>query len=309
MYKFNMQANQNEIDAEIDEFGDLTSLGLENEKVKIGFRKGLSPKAVDRKKYNRTGIAQLGTTYPNSYDREELIKFTKKPTNFYKKTWVAMIATILVIVIDFCCYLFMLSKDGEDFKILLVAVGVSLAIDFLPFFIAHNLHRCEIDRKKVLRFFNRFCIIFIFIFLCIVFIYRIVNGTDMTTNESSWGTDDSSLPYILQSVFFALIPIATSLLCFIINYVSYNPIQKKINIKRREILFKREDVNELEALIVEIEAKGDYKKFLEDKDDQMYRAANDMIDSIGEYYKAYVRTEIVKQLQSPADTTDLSIIN
>lgn len=153
---------------------------------------------------NITGIAQLGTTYPNSYDREEFIKLSQKPTNFYKKTWVAIIATILVIIIDFCCYLFMLVKDGKDFKILLVAVGVSLAIDFLPFFIAHNLHRCGADRKKVLRFFNRLSIIFIFIFLCVVFIYRIVNGTDTTTNESSWNTDDSSLPYILQSVFLHL---------------------------------------------------------------------------------------------------------
>lgn len=310
MYKFNMKVNQNGLDAEIDEFGELTAIDIENERVKFGFRKGLSPKVMDRNKYDKTGIAQVGTTYPNSYDREELIELSKKPTNIYKRFWIACIVTIFVILIDCSCYLLMLAKKEANETIYLVAVGIAIAIDLLPIFIAHNLHRLEISRKKILRFFNRFCIIFILVFFSVVLIYRIINCTNgSSTNQIHQINEiNNNKLYsdILESIFYMLIPIATSLLCFIINYLSYNPIESKIGAKRREILFKQEDVNELKALIEEIESKGNYEDFLIEKDKQMYDAANDMVDSIGEYYKAYVRTEIIKQLYSPADTTQLS---
>lgn len=94
--------------------------------------------------------------------------------------------------------------------------------------------------------------------------------------------------------------------CFIINYLGYNPVEKKIRDKKREILFKREDVNELQTVIKEIELKGDYRSFLIYLDNKRYKASLEMIDSIGEYYKAYVRTEIMKKLKSPAESTDLS---
>ena len=74
MDKLEMKINKNGLDAEIDEFGDLNSLDIENNKVKFSFRKGMNSKAIERTMYDKTGINQLGTTYPNPYDREELIK-------------------------------------------------------------------------------------------------------------------------------------------------------------------------------------------------------------------------------------------
>ncbi|MCI9618119.1 MAG: hypothetical protein HFG31_09065 [Eubacterium sp.] len=311
MNELKMRINQNGLDAEIDEFGDLNSLRIENSKIKFGFKKRMNPKAVERSMFDKTGISQLGTTYPSCYDREQLIKLSKKTPTLYKRGWITIIATLFVIFVDICCYLFMLSENqnSSDYRIILIAVGMAIAIDFIPIFIAHNLHRGERNRKKVLLAFNRICCGFILIFLGLVMAYRIQNViTVKSTNDVYNYQMDSIILQIIQSIIFSLIPIATSLFCFIINYLNYNPIEVKIRRKRRELLFKQEDVNELKALIKEIELRGDYKKSLLEKDKQMYDSANEMIESIGQYFKAYVRIEIAKALKSPADTTELSVL-
>lgn len=311
MYQFNLRTNPNELDAEIDEFGDLTLLNVGTESVKFEFKKRKSAKVIDRKKFNRTGIPQLGTTYPNSYDREEFIKLSKNPFPFYKKSWFTKVITIIVILIDFFCYILMLDGiSAGDVTVPIVALGIALAIDGLPLFIAHNLHRQCVNRKKVLKVFNILSSVFILIFLAVALFCRIYNALIApSTNEDIADTNNFSVAHsVVESVFYALIPISTSFLCFIVNYLGYNPIGDKILKKRREILFKLEDVNELNALIVEINQRGDYERFLLDKDDEMYNAAYDMIDDIANYYKAYVRTKIMEKLQSPADTTELSVL-
>lgn len=311
MYQFNLRTKPNELDAEIDEFGDLTSLNVGTESVKFEFKKRKSAKAIDRKKYNRTGIPQLGTTYPNSYDREEFIKLSKNPFPFYKTTWFSTVITFFIILVDLFCYTLMLDNISVgEVTVPLVALGIALAIDGLPLFIAHNLHRQCVNRKKVLKVFNILSSVFVVAFLIVVLVCRIANvlATDSTNGDIIGINPYSVLDGIFESVFFALIPIATSFVCFIVNYLGYNPIENKILKKRREILFKLEDVNELDALIVEINQRGDYEGFLLDKDDEMYNAAYEMIDSIADYYKSYVRTGIMKKLQSPADTTELSVL-
>lgn len=308
MFNFKFKLKKNELDTEIDEFGDLKSLGVKNDKIAFSFNKKLSQRAIERKKYNRTGISQLGTTYPQTYDREEFIKLSKIPSNLYRYKWMPILLMIFVILIDFCCYLSMfyntdISKN-TGYEIFLISVGVAVAIDLLPVFLAQNLHRQEVDRKKVLMIFNILCIVLAIIFICTIYIYRINNSSD----NGEWNSTlkDSSMSEAIESFIYALIPIATSLFSFIVGYLTYNPIASKIFNKRKEVLFKQEDVNELKAVIEEMKSDTDYYKFLTDKDDAMYEAACNMIDSIGYYYKSYVKTEIMKKLHSPADTTDLS---
>lgn len=326
MFNLGVKVKKNELDTEIDEFGELQSVDIKNDKVKISFKRKINPKIRERKKYNKTGISQLGTTYPNPYDREEFIELSKKPINLYRYPLVLASLTILVILVDFICYTVMLAGQKsvyENFnnQLYLVAAGIAVAIDLLPIFIAHNLHRIGANRKKVLKFFNRVCLIFIITFLVIVLIFRISNsgvdeinsGNNDTSKIELYMTaedipdDDNLYNNIINSLIYVMIPIATSLFCFMLNYLSYDPIAKKILNKRKEVLFKQEDVNELRAVIKEMEAETDYYEFLKQKDAIMYESACNMIDSIGDYYKSYVRTEIIKKLHSPADTTDLSV--
>lgn len=325
MFKFSGRVKENKLDTEIDEFGDIKSIDVENDNVEVSYKRDFNPKAIERLKYDRTGISQLGTTYPQTYDREEFIKLSKKPLNWYCSDLALILITSFIVIVDFMCYLFMLNnqqtKNGEDFNysILLVAIGIAIAIDLLPIFIAHNLHRQAVDRKKVLKGFNILCIVLVFIFVLSIFIYRLLNGEgdetvkgtmELMTNSESEEINSNPFINFLRLVttpfLYVLIPFATSLLCFILNYLSYNPIVKKIQKKKKELLVKQEDVNELKAVITEIESENDYYGFLKDKDDTMYNSAFDMIESISDYYKSYVRTELMIGLRSPADTTDLS---
>lgn len=322
MFKFRGKVKENKLDTEIDEFGDLKSLDIETDNVKVSFRRDLNIKALERLKYDKTGISQLGTTYPISYDREELIKFSKKPINWYCYNFALIIITLFIIVVDFICYLVMLSNQltasGQDFdpQLYLVAIGIAVAIDLLPIFLAHNLHRQEVDRKKVLKIFGIACLVLIGVFVLTIFLYRILNndisGNPQNTADIMQNSNNSSLfsvylNIIIQSLLYLLIPFATSFLCFILNYLNYNPLTKKIFQKRREVLFKQEDISEIKAVIKEIESQNDYSDFLCQKDEIMYESANQMIDSIGDYYRSYVRLQLMKGLRSPADTTDLSV--
>lgn len=316
--EFQGKVKKNELDAgldtEIDEFGDIQSLNVDSPIVKFHFRRNLNLKAIERLSYDRTGISQLGTTYPTTYDREEFISLSKKPLNWYGYNIAAIVATLFIVVVDFFCYLTMFASQNadQDFdqKLILVAIGIAIAIDFLPIFFAHNLHRWEMDRKKVLKSFNIACVVLVGVFLVSVFAFRLlISGND---SSGLWDNPESTSPFLkfantaVESLIYMLVPCATSLLCFILNYLSYDPISKKILKKKREILFKQEDVNELKAVIKEMESKSDYYELLCQKDEIMYKSSCDMIESISEYYKAYVRTELIKGLHSPADTTDLS---
>lgn len=304
------------LDAEIDEFGDIQSLEIESPVAKFHFRRNLNLKAIERLGYDKTGISQLGTTYPNTYDREEFISLSKKPLNWYGYNLTAILATLFIVFVDFSCYLIMFaSQNGDqdfDQKLILVAIGIAIAIDFLPIFFAHNLHRQGLNRKKVLKTFNIACIVLIIIFLVSIFSFRLLIIALQDTSNNPWSDAQSTNTAFrianaaIESFIYMLVPCATSLLCFILNYLSYNPIAKKILKKKREILFKQEDINELKAVIKEMESKSDYFEILCQKDEIMYQSTSDMIDSISEHYKTYVRTEIMKNLHSPADTTGLS---
>lgn len=313
--KIHGEAERNVLDTEIDDFGDIQSVEFTSPIARFRFRRKPNAKVLSRLGYDRTGIAQLGTTYPDSYDREELIDFSRRPLFWFNNKAVIFIATVLIIAVDFFCYLTMFglhgSENGSGKELILVAIGIAIAIDGLPIFFAHNLHRQDVARKKVLKGFNIACFTLIGIFLIAVFIFRLLNGTEQGVSDS-WdtsGTDTIASPVAnaaIQSFIYMLIPCATSLLCFILNYLSYDPISRKILRKRQEILFKQEDIHELKALIKEMENKMDYEDILTQKDDRMYQATDSMIDNISAHYKTYVRTELMKNLRSPADTTDLS---
>lgn len=340
MFDFKAKVKNNELDAEIDEFGDLQSIDIENDKVKFNFKRRLSPKALDRKKYNRTGIMQFGTTYPNSYDREELIDVSRKTFLWYRNAPAIFFLTLAIIAIDFTCYITMftgeVALENLEPATVLISLGIAIAIDLLPLFIAHNFHRQEIDRKKVLKIFNICCIVLIVVFVSTVFVYRVLNPNSvastsaptMASLQSDASKQDTSKPdaskqdpsdnqsdkadnveyaeTYVKPFLYLLIPFATSLFCFIVNYLSYDLIRKKILQKEREILFKREDVYELKAAIQEMDSKSDYYDLLLKKDDMLYQAAFDKVDSICAHYKAYVRTKIAEAMHSPADTTDLT---
>lgn len=243
----------------------------------------------------------MGTIYPNPYDREDLVKKEFMETCWYRKTWCSLLITAVVIVIDVICYLLMFQSfvlEDQDYNIqsMMSAVGAAVAIDVLPLFFAHCLHRVNISRKKVIKIFSIISIIDVVAFLVLALLIRL--GTGPFKGEAGMAVGWAWILF--------MIPISTSLVCFIVNYLSYNPVKAELKKLRMLQLYKQEDINELKAAIAEYEAQTEYTENLAAEDEVLYESAYQLIESIGEYYRTYVRTNIIPMLASPADTTDLS---
>ncbi len=301
MSKFSGNYDKNTIDAEIDEYGDLTSIEIGTPIFGAKYHKGINKKERERNNYNTTGITQLGTIYPTPYNREDLIKKEFMETCWYRKTWCSLLITAVVIVIDVICYLLMFQSfvsEDQDYNIqsMMSAVGAAVAIDVLPLFFAHCLHRVNISRKKVIKVFSIISVIDVAAFLVLALLIRL--GVGPFEGE---GGIDIGWAWILL-----MIPISTSLVCFIVNYLSYNPVKAELKKLRMLQLYKQEDINELQATIAEYEAQEKYTENLAAEDEILYESAYQLVESIGEYYRTYVRTNIIPMLASPAETTDLS---
>lgn len=293
---------ENKVDAEIDDYGEFSTLEAGGSTWEAKVHKSKTEKELERDEYQYTGIQQLGTSYPNPYTRDQLIKLKFANDLSFKHPVVAFAVTIIAVIIDVVCYGLLIEENipaNETMQFIdyLPAIGAAIAIDFLPMFFAQNLHRISTDKKKVMKLFGIFSIALIIIFLIVISLYRIC---------ALYTSNDSLLVKLIWAIFMILIPIATTMMCFIVNYISFNPLQKEIKRLKKQELFIQENIFEINAMIKEAESMPNYKEQLIAQDDVLYESAGNLIETIGEYYRSYIRTEIIPILQSPADTTDLS---
>ncbi len=290
----------NKVDAEIDDYGDLSSFSIGGLGWEARVKKEETDKESERKKYQYTGIQQIGTSFPIPYTRDQLIKKRFESGSWLNKSWFATLITLLAVAIDAVCYGLLIEQslpDDADMRWLdlLPAVGAAIAIDLLPTFLAQNLHRVNIKRKKVITIYNIFCIILFLAFIVIILIYRF---SDLNMNK---GYVDGC-----WAILMSLIPCATTMMCFIVNYISFDPQKTKLKKLREQELYIQENIFEIKSMLEEADALPSYKMNLIEQDNALYNSAYDLIETIGEYYKSYIRAEIIPQLHSPADTTDLS---
>lgn len=304
MSTFFTRLGKNKIDAEINEFGELNSIDFSGKDLEVKYKRNKTWRQLERAQYKITGPVPLGTTYPTPYDRESLIKFEYKPNSWYSYPFASVIITIIAIVIDTFCYLSMFdygrsTSRMDNFYILISTIGAAIAIDVLPMFLAHNIHRIsslgdsQKSKKIVLTVFSVISFLLFAVVVGIVFKLRLF-GVD-STSENFW-----------KFVLMSMIPISTSLLCFISGYLSFAPSRKKLSELRFIKLSFEEHINEMNAMLAEFEAQPDYYETLKDEDDALYNAAINFIDDVSNYYKSYARIYIIPFLRSPAATSDLT---
>lgn len=314
MHKFSGRAGSNSIDTEINEFGELTSLEAGHGNTRIYYKRFADWRVVQKKFYKTTGIHALGTTYPCPYDREDMIKREFSPIHWYCKPAATVIITLLAIIIDCCCYYNLFKGDrnsyssSSPFAMFLAVIGAAVAIDVLPIFLAHNLYRIrklQVLRKDksninhdnfklgVLYIFSLLSLALFIVIIAVIFVFRTLD-------------DDPDEQIFWLHILISSVPIATSCVCFIVGYLSYDPISKKLQEFKIQQLFLQENINEAQAMLAELAAQPDYYQILKAEDDVLYNAAIMRINSIGDFYKTYARTSIIPYLKSPADTTDLT---
>lgn len=299
---FNLDFNNNKISGELDENGELTYFEAKIKAFQAKFKKKLSKKEMDKLRFEITGIPQLATVSPNPLDREDIIEKEFSAKAITLKPWFTFIVTIAAIIFDFFCYLLMFEEEvgtESDFNIISIfaSIAAAAAIDILPAFFARIINTITNKQKLVLRIFLIISIIFVCFFLLVCLGVRC---NYFTSNYSEFGLTDEAFVQFL-------IPIATTLICFIVNYLAYNPYEKHLKTLRKIKLYREENINELKAAIIEIDNEPDYLNRLINQDDCLYNAAQKRIEAIGKHYRTYVRNIIMISQSSPADTSDLSV--
>lgn len=280
-----------DVSIELDEFGSINSFNVKSKKFKTIFEKAKSVKLVDRLKYYTTGIPQLGTTYPIPPDREDLINRENKPYPWYCRPWWGILVSILAMVIDSFCFYMLFDFYLPDTFTIVSAIGAAVAVDISPIFLAHNCKR-KGPKQSIIIILMQIISIALFI-VFIIMAYSIRMGC--------YSDDQASA--IMQ----ILIPIATSSICFFINYLSFNPVAERIKENKLIKLQLQENICEMQAAIIEMTAVENYAEVLKENDEQMYNAAKEKIEKLRDGYRALVRVKIAEALHSPADTSDLSV--
>ncbi len=288
---FNAQIDDNNFSIELDEFGSVDSFNVKTGRVRAWFEKAKSIKLIDKMKYYTTGIPQLGTTYPIPPDREDLINQENRPYPWYCRPWWGILVSVFAIIIDSFCFYMLFDYYLPDMFTIVSAIGAAIAVDISPLFLAHNCRRHGPKAKTVLILMQVLSIFLFLIFIIVAFCIRM-----------GYLNEDLA-PAVMQT----LIPVATSTICFFINYLSFNPVAERLRTNKLIRLQLQENICEMEALISEINATEDYEKDLKDNDDKLYLAAKEKVEIARNHYRAYVRVKIAEALQSPADTSDLSV--
>lgn len=296
---FDFGFKDNKISAELDQNGEIKSFEAKINGIRAWIRKKPSKKEIDRLKFDITGIPQLATDAPFPMDREELIDKEFSTKTLCCKPWFTILVTVTAIIFDFFCYYGMFqalagTRDTLQLSHYLAAIAAAMAIDILPAFFAHIIH-CIIKNKKfVYGTFLFISIIFISIFIVVCFAVR------CEYFSKNYNVDDMIVVQVL-------IPIATTLVCFILNYLSYDPYHKELRILRKLKLFRTENINELNALMSEIEADISYVDRLQEMDEGSYNSTKEYIMAVSNYYRILVRVALMLKQHSPADTSDLSL--
>ena len=298
---FDFKFGKHKMSGELDENRELTSLEAKSGCLNLKFLKKPSRKEIDRTRFfYSTGIPQLSSVAPNPLDREELIDKEHSTKPLLLQSWFVSLVTIAAIALDCFCYLEMfetfLGDEDSGGNTFLIALAAAVAIDVLPMFFAQILHHISENQRKVLMVFFVISLIFVVGFIIVLFLVR-------SNFFSTRWPEFISADFI---IIYSLIPIATSLVCFIFNYLSYDPCQKKLKTLSKVKVFRQENINEITSLLKEIESDSEFAERMVKADEALYESAINRIDAVGEYCRAYVRTVLMAKLHSPADTSDLS---
>ena len=227
-----------EIQASTDAYsGKLTLFSARIKNWFVNFFRG-NPKLVDQQHYDITGASELGTTAPNPPDREDLIEIAHKPLVWYKRGWCGGVAFLASLLLDGVCYTMLFYDNvekGEDFWIwfgqLAIMVLAAVAVtDVPPVFLAHNKRNKYDSDAQSLALCTKLLKFIFGLIILMVMVYRLVEPVlKMLFQEENPTHYIRSFQDLSHACLLICIPIGTSILSFVINYYSYNPLKNEIN--------------------------------------------------------------------------------
>lgn len=248
-------------------------------------------------------------------------KLTNKADSVYSISWVANIATLLFVLIDFIClYTVWNTVQTESYiMIALIAIGCAVCLD-VPLAIAGTAlkshHQNLKDKNSTMIVMILAIITFILTFV-FAFWFRLetkdltfdVSSASTLTNTMAEGTtidDNDSNAVVVAALFNAIVPLCTSIASFVISYFAANPLGSKIARLDQAIITLDSNLAEIEQVCQEAEKIQEYKYYLLAREEDMYHHFCESSEAQGLVRKQAVRFVIMEKLGTPDDITLLT---
>lgn len=244
-----------------------------------------------------------------------------KSESIYASSWVANIATVLFVLIDFICLYTVWNtvQTESSVMIALIAVGCAVCLD-VPLAIAGNAlksHHQKLKDKSSTIIVMVLAIATFLITFVLAFWFR-VETKDLTFDISSSSTMTNTLAettveetngsnaVIVAALFNAIVPLCTSIASFVVSYFAANPLGLKIARLDKAIVTLDSNLAEIEQVCQEAEGIQTYKQYLLAREEDMYQQFCESSEAQGVVRKQAVRFVIMEMLGTPDDITVLT---
>ena len=188
-------------------------------------------------------------------------------------------------------------------------IGMILATDISPAYLGYNMKKRALGYNvEAISIWVPF--VALILGLAINFLLRVatheivfpdfsnLNNTSVLGGGAAAESTGSSRS-IFYAVFFAILPVITSLVAFIASYTMSNPlVAEKKKLEQADIELTQH-IDQLEAIISEYDSENDYLSRMLNEDEQKYNAALSMTISHKHEYYDYVRQRIAEHLGNP----------
>jgi hypothetical protein len=244
---------------------------------------------------------------------EKLHKDRYKPDSVWNHTWVLMLIVIACMVADFASLasLFAAFLYDNTFLRYICVIGMVLVMEIAPVYLSYNLKKraCGYNVETISIVIPLVAFI---VGAAINIMLRIVTRNEAFPNLSSLTTSviggdsaetgDSSKP-IYYAIFFAILPILTSLIAFAATYTMSNPLNHERKKLEKANIDLTQHIDQLESVLAEYDSDGNYLDRMQTDDDSKYNAALAMIHNQRNEFFYYCRQRISEHLASPGATS------
>jgi len=260
---------------------------------------------------NTYTIGKDGNIDFRSLDR--LHKARHKADSVWGRTWVLMLIILACVIADFASYssLFAVILYDNVFLRYVCIVGMVMVMEISPVYLGYNMKKraCGYNVQTIS------IIIPLVAFIAgavITIMLRIAMKDEAFPDLSSLTTSviGSSAPAetggssksTYLAIFFAVLPILTSLVAFAATYTMSNPLEGERKKLEKANIRLKQHIDQLSAIEAEYNADSDYLGRMLAEDDAKYNAALSMVRSQQYEYYDYCRQRISEFLKNPGAT-------
>ena len=244
----------------------------------------------------------------------KLHKEKYKPDSVWNHTWLLMVIIIACVITDIASFASLFSSFLYDSALLryVCIVGMIIALEISPIYFSYNLKKraCGYNVEAISIYIPLASFV---IGVIINIVLRIVTHdlvfpdlSDTTTSIIGGGgvtKNEGSSRSLVYAIFFAIVPILTSLAAMAATYTMSNPLNNERKKLEKADLEIKQNIDQMEAIISEYDADSNYLERMLSEDDSTYNAALSMIHNQRDEYFNYSRQRISEYLADPGATS------